>query len=147
MEGSKKEIQDSVKAIMKNYSGEQRSYMYGKLNELNRIPLRIVFEKFCSEYNIDVSDLWPLYRTGNIIGLSDIRNKLIHGDIISSEFIKMLSEAKSSLQYMLERVLLTIMGYSANNSDVSKMLLSNDQYRLNWTVDEQIKFTAYIDNM
>ena len=145
----KKEIQRSIKAILKkkNYSKERRSYMYEKLDELNRISLRIVFEKFCSEHNIDVSDLWPLYRAGNIVGLSDIRNKLIHGDRISNEFIKMLSEAKSSLQYMIERILLTIMGYPVNNSDVSKLLLSQDRYRLNWTAAEQMKFTAYIDKM
>ena len=143
----KKEIKKSIKTILKNYSRNQRDYMYGKLDELNRISLRIVFEKFCSEYNIDVSDLWPLYRAGNIIGLSDIRNKLIHGDRISNEFIKMLSEAKSSLQYMIERILLTIMGYPVNSSDVSKRLLLQDRYRLNWTADEQMKFKAYIDKM
>ncbi|MBL0379094.1 MAG: hypothetical protein N839_0005245 [Desulfofustis sp. PB-SRB1] len=143
----KKEMHESVTTIMKNYSGEQRSYVYGKLDELNRIPLRIVFEKFCSEYNINVSDLWPLFRVDGIIGLSDIRNKLIHGDIISNDYIKMLSEANSSLQYMLERVLLTILEYPIDKSDVSKTLLFYDQFRLNWTVDEQIKFTDYIDNL
>lgn len=89
----------------------------------------------------------PLYKEGDFIGLSDIRNKLIHGDRISNEFIKMLSEAESSLQYMIERILLTIMGYSVSNSDVSKLLLSQDRYRLNRTADEQMKFKAYIDKM
>lgn len=143
----KKEIQKSIKAILKSYSGEQRSYMYGNLDALRRIPLRIVFETFCSEYNIDVSDLWPLYRAGNIIGLSDIRNKLIHGDKISYDYIKMLSEAEDSLHYMIERILLTIMGYPVENSDVSKSTLSHDPYRLNWTDEEQIEFSTYIDNM
>ena len=143
----KKEIKKSIKTILKNYSRNQRSYMYGKLDELNRIPLRLVFEEFCSEHKIDVSDLWPLYKEGDFIGLSDIRNKLIHGDRISNEFIKMLSEAKSSLQYMIERILLTIMSYPVNNSDVSKRLLLQDRYRLNWTADEQMKFKAYIDKM
>ena len=143
----RKEIQKSLKAIFKNYSGKQRCYMYGKLDELNRIPLRLVFDAFCNEYKIDVSDLWPLYREGCFVGLSDIRNKLIHGDRISDEFIKMLSEAESSLQYMLERILLTIMGFSDHNSDVSKELLSHDRCRLNWTDDEQMKFKDYINEM
>jgi hypothetical protein len=146
-EDRKKEIQKSIKAIMKSYSGKQRCYMYGNLDALRRIPLRIVFEQFCSEYNIDVSDLWPLYRTGNMIGLSDIRNKLIHGDKISYDYIKMLSDAEDSLHYMIERILLAIMGYPVENSDVSKSTLSHDPYRLNWTEAEQIEFSTYIDNM
>jgi len=143
----RKEIQKALKEIFKNYSGKQRSYVYGKLNELNRVPLRLVLNEFCNEYKLDISDLWPLYREGFFVGLSDIRNKLIHGDRISSEFIKMLSEAESSLQYMLERILLSIMGFPVHNSDVSKQLLSCDRYRLNWTVDEQMKFKDYIDEM
>ena len=141
----KKEIQKSLKEILKNYTKNQRDYMYGKLDELNRIPLRLVFDEFCNEYNLDVSDLWPLYREGCFVGLAEIRNILIHGDKISREFNKMLFEAKESLQYMLERSLLSVMGFSVQKSDVSKELLSCDPYRLSWTVDEQLKFKEYID--
>jgi len=143
----KKEIRKALKEILEkhNYTKKQRDYMYGKLDELNRIPLRLVFDEFRNEYNLDVSDLWPLYREGCFIGLADIRNILIHGDRISGEFNKMLSEAERSLQYMLERILLSVMGFSVRKSDVSKELLSCDPYRLAWTVDEQLKFKDYID--
>lgn len=141
----KKGIQKALRKMLKDYTGKQRCFMYGKLDELNRIPSRSAFSEFCREYNLDVSDLWPLYGEKFIAGLSDIRNLLIHGIRISGEFNKMLSEAKESLQYMLERTLLSLMGFPVQESDVSKSLLSCDPYRLNWTVDEQKNFKDYID--
>ena len=59
----------------------------------------------------------------------------------------MMVEAEESLQYMVERILLTIFGYPIKDSDVSESRLRQDPYRLNWKNDEQIEFSSYIDNM
>ena len=141
----RKRIKRSVKEIMNDdYSKEQKKFIYQKLNELNRVPLSTAFEKFCSEYEIIISDLWPLFKKDNIVGLSDIRNKYIHGDAISSQFNKMQCLANESLQYMLERILLQILCFPIEKSKVSCTLLFCDPYELCWTSEEQQEFYNYI---
>jgi hypothetical protein len=125
-EQTRKIIRKNIfKSIRKQLSKEQRSYIYGKLDELNRISLSTAFEKFCRHYHIDLSDLWPLFKTRDIVGLSDIRNKLIHGDKLPDKFHDALWVAEENLRFMIERILIKILGFSVHRTEVSSDFLIN----------------------
>ncbi len=143
----KKKIRKAIKEIFDDYSKEKRSFIYCKIDELNRIPLRIIYDKFCSHYHLDTSDLWPIFGKTNIVGLVDIRNRLIHGTKISNKFIHMLSVSTECLQYTVERMILKILNYSLDKTDVSKSKISYDQYRAKWSDEEMVKFKNYIESL
>ena len=122
---TKKKIRKNIfRTIKSDLTKDQRCYIYQKLEDLNRIPLQIAYEKFCSTYDIDFSDLWPLFTKDNIIGLSDIRNKLIHGDEFHYKYHDSLWVAEENLRFMLERSLIKILGWSVENTEVSKKNLA-----------------------
>lgn len=131
------------KSIKQQLSKEQRCYIYRKLDELNRISLSTAFEKFCEHYDIDLSDLWPLFRTGDIVGLSDIRNKLIHGDKLSDEFHDALWVAEENLRFMVERILMKILGFPVDKTEVSPDFLKKYSTALQMMHEEQIKISQF----
>lgn len=135
--------QNIFKSIKQELSKEQRTYIYTKLNELNQISLRSAFERFCKHYNIDLSDLWPLFKTRDIFGLSDIRNKLIHGDKLSDEFPDALWVAEENLRFMVERILVKILGFPVNKTEVSQDFLKKYSTALRMMHEEQIKISRF----
>lgn len=142
-----------IKLALKNalkecqYTDEQRRFAYSKLDELNRIPLRDAYNSFCSKHKITTDDLWPLFGDHEIVGLVEIRNKIIHGESISGEHIGTYSKAKSSLSYLLQRALLSILKYPVHKTDVSESALAEGKFRSNLTREEQVSFTNYIRSM
>lgn len=140
----KKQIKKNIfKTIKSDLTKDQRCYIYGKLEDLNRIPLQVAFENFCNAYDIDFSDLWPLFRRGNIIGLSEIRNNLIHGDEFLSEYHDTLWVAEENLKFMLERALLKILGWPIKKTEVSKENLIKYSTAIKMLPDEQEKISKY----
>ncbi|MFW1026335.1 hypothetical protein ACEWBM_22135 [Vibrio parahaemolyticus] len=97
----------------------QRASIYLKLGELNRLSLKESFEKFSSHYSLFCSDLWPIFGSDELSGLSDIRNKLIHGDPLPRNLFGALITANFHLSIYLERVLTVILGWSVENTNVS----------------------------
>ena len=127
----KKSISDNISQISEQQlSRKQKNYMKGKLNELNRISLRKAYKKFCKHYDIDLSDLWPLFGDEKPIGLSEIRNKLIHGETFTDDLSNALSIANENLKFMLERVLIKILGYPVEKTEVSPVFLKKHSVAL-----------------
>lgn len=131
------------KSIKQQLSKEQRCYIYRKLDELNRISLSTAFENFCKHYDIDLSDLWHLFKTGDIVGLSDIRNKLIHGDEFPDQLHDALWVAEENLRFMIERILIKILGFSVDKTEVSSDFLIKYSTALQMMHEEQIKISQY----
>ena len=96
--------------------------IHDKLEELNKISLRYAFEQFCSKYKIDLSDLWPIFNSVDG-SLSNIRNKLIHGDPLPPALQDILWAAHSSLRFSMERILISILGWPVDKSEVNKDFL------------------------
>jgi hypothetical protein len=89
---------------------EERGSIYKKIGELNRYSLGEAYGQFCKHYGIDLSDLWPVFRQTNTVGLSEIRNKLIHGDPMPNSVIFAIGFAAEHLRFILERFLVVVMG-------------------------------------
>lgn len=137
----KKNIFNTIKEKLKK---EQRAYIYCKLDELNRVPLQVVFENFCSRYGIDLSDLWPLFKKGEIIGLSDIRNSLIHGAPFVGKYHNALWVAEESLRFMIERILVKILKWPLEKAEVSPTNLCTYSTAIKMMPNEQAKISEYI---
>ncbi|NTU70094.1 hypothetical protein HGB13_04770 [bacterium] len=136
----KKNLFNTIKA---EATKEQRCFIYNKLEDLNRISLRVVYDKFCEFYKIDLSDLWPLFGGDNVVGLAEIRNRLIHGDQSLIQFHDSLWVAEESLRFMLERILVKILGWPVYKTEVSENVLKTNSTALMRMSVEQQKLADY----
>lgn len=140
-------LQRSIKASTEpKLNSQQRASIYSKLGELNRVSLREAFDVFCQRFKIDLSDLWPVFKANGFVGLTDIRNKLIHGDPFPENLNGALIVARESLECTLERMLVKILGW-----DVEKTRVNQSYVRMYYLAGkdlpiEQAKLTAYISS-
>ncbi len=111
---------------------ERRKLVYEKLLELNRVSFSSAFDRFCQHFNVDLSDLWPVVDLKDGISLADIRNKLIHGDILNPLEGRALISAKENLRWVVERSLLSVLGWHVANSKVSKEYVSKMKMYKKW---------------
>jgi len=101
----------------------QRALIYNKLGELNRISLREAFDAFCNAYAIELADLWPVFTEDKGAGLSDIRNKLIHGDPFPHDLIAPLSIACEHMEYVLQRMIVGVLGWDVKKTKIDRTYL------------------------
>jgi len=125
---------------------EQRSSMYHKLNELNRVSLQEAYNLFCKEYSIDLTDLWPIFKENNLVGLVDIRNKLIHGDPFPKDVEGTLLVAEEHLAYVLERVLVRILRWNVDKTQISPRYLKGNISAIRDMPSARKKLTEYINS-
>jgi hypothetical protein len=102
----------------------RRSLIYSKLDELNRVPLRVVLEAFCRQYRIELADLWPLFAEAKgKIGLTDIRNMIIHGEPLGDRYMDALWVATEHLKWTVERIVVGLLNWPAERTEVSPIFL------------------------
>ena len=78
------------------------------------------FRAVSTKYGWDVSDLWPAYRDGSPgLDLYAIRNLLAHGVSLTEAEIEAVHFALESLKLILERVLLSVLGWNVGKSKAS----------------------------
>jgi len=117
----------------------KRKLIYEKLPELNRVSFATAFKSFCEHYHIELSDLWPVVDRKDGISLSDIRNKLIHGDSFGRRQERALMSAAEHLGWIVERSLLRVLDWPIAKSKVSKeFLLKNFTMANEWIEDRKI---------
>ncbi len=127
----KNHIRDSIKSISNpKTEKKQRCYMYEKIDELNRISLRNVLDDFCERFDLEITDLWPIFAAKNQVGLSDIRNRLIHGETFDDECFDAIGVACDNLKWLLERMILKILDWPIDRSEVEAEFLKHNSYSL-----------------
>jgi hypothetical protein len=134
-------IKDSTEPKLKS---QQRASIYRKLGELNRVSLRESFDVFCKKYSIDLADLWPVFGENGVVGLADIRNKLIHGDPFPQDLIGALVVAKEHLIYTLERVLARVLQWDVGETKVNPVYLRTHFLVIKDLPSEQARLSKYI---
>jgi hypothetical protein len=141
----RKYLKECVKKSTKpELSVIQQDHICNKLGELNRVSLREAFEMFCDRYVIGLSDLWPVFGENGVVGLVDIRNKLIHGDPLPHDAFGALIVAKEHLSYTLERILLRVLGWEIEKSKVNPSFLAMYGLGLKDLRAEMGKLTEYM---
>lgn len=63
-------------------------------------------------------DLWPIFCADNGPGIYQICNRLVHGDFPDSEVFT-LSVVNEHLRWLIDRILLGLLGWPVDQSDVS----------------------------
>jgi hypothetical protein len=124
-EGSLRVWLKSLPLLSGNERAEQRKLIYENLRALERISFGHAFRKFCEFYSVDLGDLWPISGGGEKAwSLTDIRNKIVHGEVFPSYKIGALIVATQHVQWTLERLILGYFGWSIDNSNVNPAYLS-----------------------
>jgi len=99
-------------------SGKRRS-IYEKISELNRVSFSSAFNNLCN--SVYLEDLWSVVKKTKEISLSEIRNKLVHGDTYFNHLEqKALSTAEKHLRWTVERLILSALSWDVSKSNVSK---------------------------
>jgi hypothetical protein len=101
----------------------KRALIYEKFRELNRFPLSHVFGKFCEHYSLDLSDLWPVIGKHAEWPLTEIRHRLVHGDPFPNRPVEALACAQAHLSWVGERMLLSVLGWPIERSNISRKSL------------------------
>ena len=104
----------------------KRKLLYEKLPELTRVSFYTAFNSFCDFYNIDLNDLWPIVNREEGISLSDLRNKIVHGDTFNPRQYRALMSAGEHLRWILERSILSVLCWPYAESKVSQNFLSKN---------------------
>ncbi len=127
---------------------KKRKMLYQKISDLNRISFSTAFKSFCDSYLICLDDLWPVCDHEKGISLSEIRHRLIHGDYFTYTEECALISAKENLQWILERAILSILGWPISKSFVSPPLLEvKVSYYKTWNEDRKILNKKDRDNL
>lgn len=108
-----------------------RGKIKNKLGELNRTSLKDATQAFLKEHPIYTNDLWPLFKESNKLGLSEIRNIIIHGVIIPSDNLINIAIACEHLKIHLIRLLLELLG-----CDHRETIYSEDNISLNSKIND-----------
>lgn len=122
-----KELKKFIKeqSVLRGSSlGYKRRSVYKKLPELNRASFSYIFDKMCEKYKVDLSDLWPVVDRSEGVSLTDIRNKLVHGEYIDRIQRRAIIFAHENLRWIAERIILSILGCPVEDTRINKHFLA-----------------------
>ena len=143
--GLRKYLQSCIKgSIEPKLESKQRESIYRKLGELNRVPLGEAFDAFCQKYAINLVDLWPVFGEKGIAGLTDIRNKLVHGDPFPHDLFGALVVAREHLRYTLERVLVRVLGWDVGETKINPAYLARYFSVMKDLPFERVRLSKYV---
>lgn len=116
-------IKQTIRDFQPELTNQQRSMLYDGMAGMKRVSLRRVWERWEADLACELGDLWPVYDSGQRAGLSTIRNKIVHGDFNSDRHFGALCVANDHLRWLLERLVLSLLDWSIEKSEVRPRLL------------------------
>lgn len=131
------DLKELIKSKLLSIDKDRRKFIYEKLPELNRVSFTSSLALFQKHYKIKLDDLWPLSDSKDGASLSDIRNKIIHGEIFNYHQSQAISYAVIHLQIIVERMILSLLDW-----DISKSTASAD-YNKHFFAKENEKIKFY----
>jgi len=116
----RKSLKEHIEQLnLPDLDADRKQMMKDKLSELNRVSFATAFNDFCNHYSVNLADLWSVTGDGEGVSLSQLRNKLVHGEHFDSRHYGALIYAKEHLQWTIQRMILGILGWSVDRSNVS----------------------------
>ena len=88
---------------------------------------------FQTKYAVDASDLWPIIDDTGGVTLTQLRNKVAHGEYLDPAQTLALLYAREHLRWTVERVLLSLLGWPISSSKVSSSSLGRLYPYLDWS--------------
>jgi hypothetical protein len=123
--GVRKELKSCIDALTTTVDREKKSLMKQKLSELNRVSFATAFEEFCKYYSVPLTDLWPVVKRDSGASLTDVRNKLVHGEHFGLDQYEALRFAELHLRWTVERMILSVLNWPTDKSNVSPQFLKS----------------------
>lgn len=120
-----RETKPNLKKAIKTLVDDKiaRGRLYRKLDELNRVSLAESYADFIRHVRVDVSDLWPVFDCSGGVSLYQLRNWLSHGERLPLAAQENLWVALEHLCWTLERIVLVLLEWSVERSEVRARLL------------------------
>ncbi len=87
--------------------------------------LEDAFSFFQNIHSVNLTDLWPLLDSSLGTSLAQIRNRLMHGEYLSERSIRALVYAEMNLRWVVERMLLSLLGWPVVGTHVAPSFLSH----------------------
>ena len=117
----------------------KKGLMFDNLLGLNRVSFRTALERMCEVYSVDLEGFWPITKGGKGWSLSTIRNKLVHGEHFTPQHRHALVAAREHLQWIVERLILAVLGWNIEKSNVRTSYLAQRMYIYqDWEADLKI---------
>lgn len=132
-----KHIRKSVKisideSELPELTDEKKKMIKDKLPELNRVSFATAFKKLCEFYSVNLEDLWSVLNSDDGISLSQIRNKLVHSEHFEDKDYGAILCAKQHLKWTIERLILGILKWSVEKSEISPAKIQKMFAHQNW---------------
>jgi hypothetical protein len=121
----RKQLKRCIDALTTMVDEEKKSLMKQKLSELNRVSFATAFEEFCKHYSVQLADLWPVVKSESGASLTDVRNKLVHGEHFGPDQYEALIFAELHLRWTVERMILSVLNWPIDKSNVSPQFLKS----------------------
>ena len=113
-------------------SEDQVRWVEQKLPEINRVPLKAVLERFCEQYQLDLSAFWPVFGLDGEVGLAKIRHRLVHGEGLLEAVSSHAVIAAEHLKWVLEAMLITVLGWPLEKAAVLPERLRDETAMTEW---------------
>jgi len=127
--------------------GSSRTRSGKNILQRTRISLRNVFDHFCERFDLEIADLWPVFAAKGEVGLSDIRNKLIHGETFVDECYDAIWVACKNLKWLLERMMIKILDWPIDRTEVEAGFLKRNSHPLTIMPTEREKIAQIFYNI
>lgn len=122
-----KDLRDAIASVIDHHPAlrtrARRAMLRDMVPALRRVPLRAAHSAYCKHFKVDMSDLWPAF--GGQHSLNDIRNKLSHGDTFPHHQYEALLYAKRNLERAVERMLLALLRWPIERSNISEPAIAS----------------------
>lgn len=113
----------------------KRNLMKDKLGELNRVSFSEAFRQCVNHFSVDLDDLWPTI--GKSPTLSGIRNNIVHGSHFRRDQSAGLIFAREHLRWTLERLILALLKFPVEKTNVSRGYLRYLNPHSAWKVESK----------
>jgi hypothetical protein len=114
--------------FLRYFSGLESAllHVYRSRGGLKRFrPVKELFLFFNQHYTVNLDDLWPLFDRSAGVPSTHIRNRVVHGEPLTSNEEYALIYATQSLRWTVERLLLAILGWPIAKSKVTSAFLTH----------------------
>jgi len=95
----------------------KRKHLNENLSALQRISFATAYKSCLKSLSVNVDDLWPV-NSREEWPLSTIRNKIAHGDYLNHGQLHAVIFATEHLRWIVERLILAILGWDIERSNV-----------------------------
>lgn len=120
----RKELKAQIESMTVPAEKDKKLLIQQKLSELNRVSFGTAFDAFCKHYSVKSDDLWPVVKSNSGASLADIRNKLVHGEHFGPDQYDALIFAELHLRWTVERMIMSVLKWQPDKSNVSPQFLS-----------------------